>query len=93
MKLRAIEHAYRMEAPGTFKGATRTDRKCYNCDEGTFLDLGTELVCDTCSYAPDGRPSIEMPDPWERFWEERKNYSGFTGPGRVRMVGGFIGAY
>lgn len=91
-KKRKTENVYKM-AKGTLKGAMRTQRECYNCDDGTFLDLGTELVCDTCSHSPSHRPRIKRVNPWEKFWEERQHYSGFTGPDRVRMVGGFVGGY
>lgn len=85
-------HVYKM-AQETFKGAKRTDRECYECEDGKFLDLGTELVCDNCHYSPDGKPTVERKNPWEDFWKEREDYTGFTGRDRVRMVGGFIGGY
>lgn len=96
--LRASEHDYRMAGPGKLRGATRTERECFNCDDGTFIRVETELVCDTCSYSPDRSPRMEnrphnLIDQWPVFWKARENYSGFIGPNRVKMVGGFTTAY
>jgi uncharacterized Zn finger protein (UPF0148 family) len=74
-------------------GARRTDRECHLCGEGTFLKRGHELVCDTCGHAPDPDSTVQRTDSWELFWSSREQYSGFTGPDRIRMIGGFAGAY
>lgn len=75
-------------------GAQRTDRECYSCKDGNFLAVGNELVCENCMYSPDGEePVMTFEDPWEKFWEHREQYSGFHGPNRVKMVGGFAHAY
>lgn len=71
--------------------AEETDEECPLCD-GTFYRDSGELVCGDCCYAPIDEPE-ETRDEWEKFWDERDEYDGWYGEDRVKMVGGFIGAY
>lgn len=89
MRLRKSNDTYTM----VWKTATRTGRDCYLCEDGEFLQVKQELVCDNCYHSPDGKQSLKKENPWEDFWAERKNYSGFTGRDRIKMVGGFVQGY
>lgn len=72
-----------------------TERECHMCEDGKYVRDGSEIICSTCYHVPQhadrGRRTVE--GTWESFWAARDEYSGFSGPERVKMVGGFAGAY
>lgn len=70
-----------------------TDRECSNCEDGEYISLEHELVCDTCYYVPAKSTPVSQPDAWEQFWQARDEYDGFYGPDRVKHVGGFMEPY
>lgn len=71
----------------------RTDRECPEC-EGAMYRNEDELFCGDCYLSPAKHSSRnDHVGEWERFWKRREEYSGFTGPERVKMVGGFLGPW
>lgn len=72
-----------------------TDRECIVCEDGRYLRDGHELICSVCQHTPshDVSPNGGTHGSWESFRRLREQYSGFYGPERVKMVGGFLGAY
>ncbi len=63
-----------------------------SCD-GTYRQYDYEHICDECGHVRNSDFHTDTSDPWERFDNKRDEYSGFTGEDRVKMVGGFVGAY
>jgi hypothetical protein len=65
--------------------------------EDTYVDGTDDVYCTECGHsrtASVGRESAATSGgAWEAFFEERSNYDGFYGRGRVKFVGGFAGAY
>lgn len=71
-----------------------TGRSCPWCDDGRLYKIDGDIVCDSCFYSPEKTLSEPRDrDRWQWFWDARDRYSGWYGPDRIRMVGGFIGAY
>jgi len=64
--------------------------ECSVCGgENTFVRLDGTKTCSECFYAPEP-PHEREPDEWEQWWDRRsKQYSGFYGHKRIKMVGGF----
>jgi len=59
---------------------------------------GAERVCDTCQHVhgtgKESTPLFDtMVNPWESFWEQRKEYERGEKEGRPYAVGGFHGVY
>jgi hypothetical protein len=70
--------------------------ECPLCgEEEAYVEHGGDKMCKNCQYAP--RASAEQrdeKDEWAQWQEHRgEEYSGFTGPDRIKMVGGFVAPY
>lgn len=78
-------------------GFKRTDQECPICEDGEILQDRkiAEKFCDTClTVLEKDTHREETQGEWESFFEYRKNeYSGFHGDERIKMAGGFAGAY
>lgn len=77
------------------------DADCGLCD-GVYVLFEGDQVCRKCGHISGTGGDTEMtyrqrqqPDPWREFHRARRsdNYSGFRGPDRIKMVGGFAAAY
>jgi len=70
--------------------------ECPICEaEGAYILYEGDKTCMRCGHTPGERvvPSEES-DPWTRWFTHRKEeYSGFYGPDRIKMVGGFASSY
>lgn len=76
--------------------AQHTDQECHLCEDGHYIRLEHEKVCDECHHSPARTRDSGHVTEWEYFWQHRRDtdeYEGFTGPSRVKMVGGFAGPY
>lgn len=73
----------------------RTDEECPKCEDGYFLQDDHSVFCENCHYAPERSANrVRKTDEWVDFWQYRTSeYSGFRGPERVKVVGGFASAY
>lgn len=76
----------------------RLDETCTVCEEGQLLrdENKREKFCSECHVVLDKHTfeSDDGDDPWVDFFNyRREEYSGFTGNERVKMPGGFVGAY
>jgi len=72
------------------------DTECNVCGaENSYVMYDGDKVCTECQHVPDSRNRHSgSGDVWQQWFEHRReNYSGFTGPERVKMVGGFIKNY
>lgn len=71
------------------------DQECVLCGESNYVQNGSELVCPECFHVPihESKRRTEKHDPWDFFDRKRDEYSGFYGPERVKMVGGFARIY
>lgn len=80
-----------MGKDSAFDGCIVADDKCPLCDGVMYLHED-DIVCEDCYFVLEPRRK-KVPDLWEKFHEERENYSGKFGRERKRCVGGFIGVY
>lgn len=70
-----------------------TGRVCHECENGTFVRDGHELVCNNCFYAPDFSESVEPTDPWAEHRKAVESHRSDSDKGRPRLPGGFVTAY
>lgn len=72
------------------------DAECPICGgEATYVRYENARVCEVCGHAPTST-NVGESDDWEEWWMHRKSsdeYSGWLGPSRIRMVGGFKYVY
>jgi len=71
--------------------------ECPICEaEAPYVLYDDDKMCKHCGHVP-GAPNDRAADEeteWEQWVEHRAEmYAGFTGPDRVKMVGGFASAY
>lgn len=71
----------------------RTEEQCPVCDDGRLYTRQSEKVCGECFTVIEPENPISWESQWNLFWQEREDYAGWHGPKRVKMVGGFAGAY
>jgi hypothetical protein len=72
----------------------RTGDECLLCEDGEYIELQYDRMCDTCWYAPgDDRHVVYGTDVWQSFWSHRDEYDAMIGDERKKAVGGFEGAY
>lgn len=88
-----------MERSEEFAEDVQADEQCPLCDGPMFIH-DDEKVCGDCYYVSEPPKRKAMPDPWERFQRDRREWvaeederGGWTGPTRVKMIGGFAGPY
>ena len=68
------------------------DSECAVCGaQNSFVLYDNDKVCRECQHVRgEARDTSKSLNEWERWWQHRDaNYSGFTGPDRIKMVGGF----
>jgi len=70
--------------------------ECPNCEtESPFVIYDGDKVCQHCAHVPgtvNARAASD--DDWQHWWEHRRReYSGWHGHERVRMIGGFPATY
>jgi hypothetical protein len=74
-----------------------TEQECTVCEDGTYIRLENEKVCDTCQHSPAKNLTITTEkDVWTAFQtyrRENEDYNGWYGPDRIKFVGGFAGPY
>lgn len=75
------------------------DRECPVCgaEDGSYVRYRGDTVCSRCGHVPTpSNPDFTTETPWEDWWKRRRandDYDGWYGEDRIRMIGGFIGAY
>lgn len=82
----------------TADGEDDDDVECDNCAGGTYVLYDGDKLCRDCGYiagSGGGSREREVDDwaAWQQHRREHEDYSGFHGPDRIKMVGGFASAY
>lgn len=69
--------------------------ECDECDGPIIKDAKDDKRCLDCGLLTDKSGVVEdEEDPWAAWREHRdEHYSGFRGGERIKMVGGFLGAW
>lgn len=71
-----------------------SETECIKCEEATYEQQDGDWYCPNCHYVKRSQTgNMQQQNNWEWFWQQRQQYSGFRGPDRVKMVGGFVGAW
>lgn len=78
--------------------APRPEHEPFECDScgADLVMIDGDKRCSSCGLCAGAEAvsTEEDPDPWEKWWSHRAaNYSGFTGPQRIKCVGGFPQPY
>lgn len=71
----------------------RTETECANCEDGHYMQDGSELICDSCQYSPSGATRMERKSEWQKHREQVDKRANGDGDGRPRLVGGYEDAY
>jgi hypothetical protein len=83
----------------TAPAANDEDEECPICEESSYVlvDNESEKVCANCLHAPTSttEKTVSPDNEWDEWHAYRRQdeISGFYGPDRVKMVGGFTGAW
>lgn len=70
-----------------------TERECNNCEDGTFVQDGHELICTQCQYSPSRNVRLRRKTEWEKHTRQVQSRANGERDGRPRLVGGYEDAY
>lgn len=85
------------------KGALRIpedeQHECPICAAEDYVLYDGDKMCANCAHTPGVEPSRGLPrrkqswEDWQAHRRQNDDYEGWTGSDRIKMVGGFVGAY
>lgn len=68
--------------------------ECDECETTLVIDHDGDKRCPDCGLLSRVVRTKEKLSEWQRWFRHRRNdYSGWHGPERVKMVGGFVSAW